>query len=108
MVDYTQLDSIHELFPIPCESYETTGFADGVIIRFKTFYLKIYDDEHENAYIVYGYRFNETQPVFIYRVQWKDFKTFANRFTKEDYLKCFGRMCRSCESWCSDDAPSSK
>lgn len=96
MIDYTNLETLHEAFPIPCESFETTGFQDGIVIRFKTFHLKIYDDERENAYIVYGYRYGENRPVFIYKVKWNDFKKFAAQFTQDNHLHFFGRMCH-CE-----------
>ena len=96
MVNYTDLYSLHEAFLIPCRSCETTGFRDGVILRFQNFCLKIYDDEYENAYIIYGYHYNEAAPKFIYRVKWNDFKKFAAMFTKDRPLDCykFGNICQ--------------
>ena len=102
MISCTSRDDLHKLFPIPSVSFQTSGFQDGVVIRFRTFYLKIYDDQRNYAYDVKGYRYNETDPVFEENVSVAKFKGFASQFTKDEYLhgyhkhSCCSRNCMPC------------
>ena len=89
MISVTSRDDLHKLFPIQSKSFQTDGFQDGVVIRFKTFYLKIYDDKFTYAYHVQGYRYNEQHPVFEECVPVSKFRKFASRFTNDDYLHGF-------------------
>lgn len=86
MISCTNRDDLHKLFPLPLTSAQTSGVQDGVIVRFRTFYLKIYDDRYEYAYNIQGYRYNETNPVFEEKVRISKFKRFASQFIHEDYL----------------------
>jgi len=89
MLRQTDKDHLHEMFPLPSTSYQTSGTQLGVILRFKTFYLKIYDDDVEDSYIIHGYRYKESIPVFVKNISWFKLREFANQFTKEDYLNSF-------------------
>lgn len=99
MISVTSRDDLHKLFPLHPKSFTTDGFQDGVVIRFQTFYLKIYDDKFQYAYNVQGYRYNENHPVFEKAVKVSDFKKFASQFHHEDYLheyhnnSCCSRNC---------------
>ena len=102
MVSVTNRDDLHKLFPLPSKSFQTDGIQDGVVIRFETFYLKIYDDRYKYAYDVKGYKYNETNPVFEETVSVSNFRNFASQFKHEDYLhgyhkhSCSSRNCMPC------------
>ncbi len=80
------MDELYTLFPLPCESFETKGIGDGIVLKFKTFYLKIYDDSESSAYIVQGFQYGKVNPVIIDRVPWTQMRKYAGQFTVEDYL----------------------
>jgi len=92
----TDKGNLHELFPLPSISFPTSGTQIGIILRFKTFYLKVYDGE-EDSYIIHGCRYNEQLPVFKKNVSVIQMKEFASQFTKEDYLIRFQRLCKGPE-----------
>jgi hypothetical protein len=75
---------IQQMFSLPCNSFTTRGMQDGIIIRFKTFYLKIYDENM--SYDIKGYKYNEEQPVFEEIVSENKMREFCSKFKKEDYL----------------------
>lgn len=77
-------EELKKLFPLHCDLVKTTGPEDGVILKFKTFYLKIYDDRGQ--YQIYGYRYNEELPVISDNVSYLKIREYASRFTKEDGL----------------------
>jgi len=89
----TDKDHLHEIFPLPSQNIPTRGCQDGVIIKFQTFYLKIYDASREDKYIVQGYRYNQQLPVFETEVPSNQMKEFAMRFTQENYLIDFQEPC---------------
>lgn len=93
MVRNTDKDELYEMFPLPCRCFETRGFEDGMILRFKTFYLKIYDHECEDSYIIKGYRYNEQNPVFEETIESIHMREFAAQFTQEDSLARFQKPC---------------
>lgn len=77
------------IFPLECYSFPTRGMADGIILRFKTFYLKIYQAEDNTCdYIVYGYslEYNNPKEVFVHRVPSSKMKRYASQFDSENYL----------------------
>lgn len=60
----------------------TTGTADGVIIKFKDFYLKIYDS-NEATYLVQGFKYNDNAPTFSDRVKVNEMREYALKFRTE-------------------------
>ncbi len=83
-------NDLHLLFPIPCNSVvETTGVADGTIIKFKTFYLKIYDVKEFGKFNISGYLYNIDTPVFSKIITMYEIRKFASTFTKDNYLHQF-------------------
>jgi len=89
----TEKDGISELFPLPSIVIPTRGTMIGTIIKFKTFYLKIYDGEYEDSYIIQGFRYHKNNPVFVEEVSRFKIREFASRFTREDYLIRFQQPC---------------
>ena len=85
----TDKSNIHDIFPLPSQNIPTRGTNMGVILRFKTFYLKIYDDTGEDAYLIKGFLYHRPNPLFEEIVLARDLRTFAALFTREDYLKTF-------------------
>jgi len=87
-------NEISECFILPHTMVKTTGIGNGFILRFKTFYLKMYPNEKiASTYTVEGYRYNEGIPVFKDCIRLNDIKSYALRFTKEDYLNSFCEPC---------------
>jgi hypothetical protein len=84
LTDESLKDRIEQMFPLPCYSFLTRGLGDGIIFKFKTFYLKIYDEDI--SYDIKGYRYNEGTPIFETTVKENLLTDFCSRFTKEDYL----------------------
>lgn len=82
-----------EMFPLPSRTVPTRGIQAGVILQFKTFYLKIYDDQKEDAYLVQGFRYHEQHPVFERMVPTWEFRDFGRQFTQEDHLMMFQQPC---------------
>lgn len=79
-------NELYKLFPLPCESIETTGEGDGIILKFNTFYLKIYDGQMDE-YIIKGYRYNTQIPVFEDVVKYVDIRRYASMFIYDNYLR---------------------
>lgn len=77
---------LKELFPLPCTYVETRGIGNGIILKFKTFYLKIYDDLKNDSYIVKGFRYTESNSIFEDSIRTKQMREYASQFRKEDYL----------------------
>lgn len=94
MMRCTDKYELHKLFPLKCTmSFQTNGIQDGMVIRFKTFYFKIYDHRSEYAYIVKGYRYTHMNPVFIETIPVSKFMEFASMFNREDYLSRYHNHC---------------
>lgn len=79
MAMYMDKSNLVELFKQPCEKIQTTGTQEGIILKFQSFYLKIYDD-HDESYIVQGYRYNASVPMFVDKVSAKEFRRYAASF----------------------------
>ena len=79
-------EDLHKLFELRPIQIRTRGTEAGIILRFRTFYLKIYDAEVEQSYAVFGFRYHEKNPVFKEIVPASKFGDFAHQFNKEDYL----------------------
>lgn len=76
----TDKDNLAELFRQPCTSFRTTGTQEGVILKFHSFYLKIYDDDCEDRYIVEGYRYFHNFPSFCDKVPVSQMRSYAAKF----------------------------
>jgi hypothetical protein len=75
-------------FPLPCKRIDTSGLQKGIILKFKTFYLKIYDTEKvESTYTIAGYLYKFQNPVFVDYVKVNDIRRYASQFREEDYLQ---------------------
>lgn len=79
-------DNIGNIFPLPCEVFHTAGLQDGMVLKFRTFYLKIYSADALSSYEVQGYRYHEDIPVFIDIVPTNKMEDYASDFRKEDGL----------------------
>ena len=87
---YSEKGELNKMFPLPSTIHSTAGTQQGVIIRFKTFYLKIYEAiNHIDGYHVQGFRYYEENPVFDKEIPWRTFREFAKQFNREDYLTEF-------------------
>ena len=94
MINFADDDDISKLFPLTAlASFRTDGVQDGIVVKFKTFYLKIYDDDHDYVYNVKGYRYMNPIPVFEVDVPVTKFNKFASQFTHEDCLMGFRHLC---------------
>ena len=84
-------DEIPSLFPIPNQSFQIGIISDGIIIKFNTFYLKIYNytESEDYCYKVMGYLYQDDRLVFEDIVSCKQFKMYASQFTHDDWLYTF-------------------
>lgn len=90
----TDKNDLASLFPIPCEANDTTGIGDGVILRFKTFYLKIYDYPGGDSWAIQGFIYGYPNPIFVHRVPYHQMRSYASQFIQDDYLRSFRAACR--------------
>ncbi len=80
-------EDLYKFFPIPSiDNFATSGYSDGHIIKFKTFYLKIYDIDGEMSYKVFGFDLIDSEPVFKAIVPMNEFREFASKFTSDNHL----------------------
>lgn len=79
------LDQIQQIFPIPCEFVRTRGTGNGLIIKCKTFYLKIYDKPSKDSYEVQQYVYGIDKPVFAGDVKYSIMREYLAGFTTDDY-----------------------
>ena len=77
---FEEKDKIASYFKYPCEVIKTRGTQEGIILKFATFYLKIYDDNVENMYIVEGYRYDNTALVFRDKVAGNRMREYAAQY----------------------------
>ena len=83
------MDNIYELhncFPIKCNLIPIDNVDEGVIIKFNTFYLKIYKNYKFDSYEVTGYLYNISKPKFKCYIKYHKFKEFVYYF-EDNYLK---------------------
>lgn len=78
--------SVQSMFPLPSLLIETRGSQEGIILKFKTFYLKLYDGLKEDTYTVKGFRYHAQNPVFEADVRTAMMRKFAAQFNHDDYL----------------------
>jgi hypothetical protein len=66
----------------------TRGMAEGIILRFKTFYLKIYPASNDTSmYVVYGFSLlSPNKEMFKHEVPISKMTRYASQFISEDYL----------------------
>ena len=77
VVDKTQLANY---FPFPPWQVITTrGTQEGVILKFHTYYLKIYDDDVEDSYIVESYRYGCNEAIGTDKVPANRMREYACR-----------------------------
>lgn len=83
----TEKSELPNYFPLPCTAINTTGMQLGIILKFRTFYLKIYDsDKVQNSYIVEGWLYNNPRRVFEDVISVNRIREYALQFNREDYL----------------------
>lgn len=89
----SDMGHIAEMFPLPSTVVSTSGNMKGIIIRFKTFYFKVYQANFENTFNFQGFRYNEHNPVVDENVRRADLRAFAAMFNEHDYLEKFTDPC---------------
>ena len=87
MVQSSDKEWIQSLFPMPCRMTTTTGTEEGIILKFRSFYLKIYNADNGKAdYLIQGYRYDCDIPVFEDYVNRSDMRSYCSNFNVEDFL----------------------
>lgn len=76
----TDKNNLAELFNKPCECIQTRGTQQGIILKFTTFYLKIYDSDEEDSYIVEGYKYGINSAIFTDIVPTNKMRSYAAKF----------------------------
>lgn len=88
MGTHEQMEHLHELFPLTCiASIPTSGVQHGRVLKFKTFYLKIYEQGINGDFNIQGYLYNKQNPMFIDEVSSNQLRSYAAQFTSDDYLE---------------------
>lgn len=77
---------ISQYFTLDHEVVETTGFGNGLVIKFNTFYLKIYDDIRNSCHIIEGYLYDHSLPVKTWKVTYGKIKGFAESIKCDNFL----------------------
>lgn len=80
-------ENLSKYFPLKCKCEKTTGIGNGVILKFNSFYLKIY--ESNGGYIVQGYRYNSSNVRFRYDIPSKEFSSWASQFNNEGVFEYY-------------------
>lgn len=79
-------NKLQDYFQIKCKSCIPTGGLDyGVILKFATFYLKIYDSKDRNSYVVQGFLYKNPEMIFEDSIPLNGFKHYASMF-RDNYL----------------------
>ena len=74
-------------FPGAYSIFHTTGTKEGVILKFDTFYLKIYDDDEcEDSYRIEIYKYGCQGPIVFTSVPYNRMREYASRFRKTAIL----------------------
>lgn len=81
-------NNLASYFPLPCETVNTGGIRDGIVLKFKTFYLKIYDAEN-GGWSVQGFLYGNDTAVFVHQVNQHQIRSYASQFVNDDYLRMF-------------------
>lgn len=80
------MDDYEKLFPIPyTEVVQTTGIAEGVIIKFKTFYIKLYNEDCY-TYELQAFRYNASIPIVDKTLDYQELKSFCAQFKQDNFL----------------------
>lgn len=86
----SDISYLKDYFPLPCECIRTTGIGDGIILKFNTFYLKIYNSEKcPGHYDIEGYLYDNSVRVYLAIVPEVQMKSFASEFKVDDYMRSF-------------------
>ncbi len=76
-----QKSDIEEYFSDATEIVQTRGQADGFIVKYPIFYLKVYPEpKKESTYIIQEFRYNVGTPYRETVVPRMDLRRFASRF----------------------------
>lgn len=73
-IDHLKLKSY---FKKPCETVDTSGTGQGVIVKFADFYLKVYEDDHDYAYTIYWYGYGRNVPFKVDHVNQNHFREWV-------------------------------
>lgn len=61
----------------------TTGTGEGLIVKFATFYLKIYQGEHGSDYLVQHFKYNNNQAYRFDTVPANEMRLYARSLRTE-------------------------
>lgn len=82
-VDKINIDKFFKIKPISI--IRTDGYGDGVILKFKTFYIKIYNDDYD-LYRLLAYRYNAELPIVEFKVKSPQLRDIIDKFQYDNYL----------------------
>lgn len=86
MINIDYLDEYETLFPIPYTNIvQTTGIGKGVIIKFKTFYIKLYNEDCY-TYELQAFRYNGPTPIINKTLEYQELRSFCAQFKQDNFL----------------------
>lgn len=81
MSEFINKDNIVNYFPYPpLQVIETRGNREGLILKFNTYYLKIYNDCNCN-YIIEKYVYNYNRAISIDKVPVSKIREYVSKFS---------------------------
>jgi len=86
--DVLHLEEIVQMFPLqPLSVINTTGIGFGLIVKYETFYLKIYDAERNRlSYDITGFLYGKAEPIFSFTVPYRQITEFTKQIDEDNYL----------------------
>ena len=96
-------DTLRDTLPIRGAMVPTTGINNGVIVKYRTFYLKVYDNPKAGNYDISGYLYNTSEPKFTFHVPYHMLTEFTSQITEDNYFRRPFRV--TWLNWRDRDAP---
>jgi hypothetical protein len=84
--DTTALEALFGRLPIDCEIIPIAAIRLGIIVRFKTFYLKVYDERGSGTYSVIGYTHQARPPLINFSIPYDKMHEFTSQLTEDNEL----------------------
>lgn len=80
---YREKGSVREYFTKAISISRTSGISKGYIIRYRDFYLKVYDAPRDpTSYLITGYRYHHPDPLFQDVVRFSELRAYASELER--------------------------
>lgn len=76
-------DDFIKYFHHVIECFHTNGTQEGLILKFCNFYLKVYDNEKNDSYIIEKYCYGIVNPIKVDTVPFNRIREYASYINNE-------------------------